>query len=46
MRGDYVLLYRTTDQFLVRTWLFLMPLLTLLSSRSGITVVAFIKSEN
>ena len=36
MRGDYALLYTTTDRFLVHGW-FLMLLLTLLSLRSGKT---------
>ena len=45
MLGDYVLLYRTTDRFLVHGW-FLMLLLTLLSLRSVKTVVAFVKLEN
>ena len=43
MHGDYALLYRTTDQFLVHGW-FLKLLLTLLSLRK--TVVAFVKLEN
>ena len=45
MRGDYALLYGTTDRFLVHGW-FLMLLFTLLSLRSGKTVVAFVKLEN
>ena len=37
--SDYALLYRTIDRFLIHAWLFVMPLLTLLSLRSGTTVV-------